>query len=765
MAPGRVEDQIAGKFRQSGLWMHTDPILGSYDPSLVALSFMLALLGGYTALDFAARARAPDGRPGWWLTGAALAMGIGVWSMHFVGMQAFRLPMEVSYDIALTALSLALAVMVSGAGILAMARDVPRRHTLAVAGAVTGLGIVSMHYVGMAGMRMPALIHYDTGLVVVSVAVAIVAATLALALAFRSTGVWQRAGGALLLAVAVVGMHFIGMAAAEFETVVSMPPADGIAVSMTPSLLAFGTAFSTLTLMLLAFAAAVVERRSAAEASAAQEARYRAVVDTAVDPIVVIDGRGTVVSFNRAAETVFGYGAEEVLGGNVSMLMPEPYASRHDAYLDRYRRTGERRIIGIGRTVEGRRKDGGTFPLELSVAEWRAGGDRYYTGIMRDITERKRIEDALHRAKDAAVRADKAKSKFLAAASHDLRQPVQSLFFFAYALSERLKEHPASNVLASMSESLDALKMLLDSLLDVSRLDAGVVQPAVTEFAVAPLMERLATEYRARAAEKGLEVRAVPSSLWTRSDPVLLERLLRNLIENALRYTARGRILIGARRRGQALELQVIDSGIGIPEQHRDEIFEEFTQIGNPERNRQQGLGLGLAIVKRLASLLGHRVSLRSRPGCGSAFSVVVPAVPPRAVPRPVRSLPGRGLGRGLVVVIDDDALVLVAMRAMIEEWGYQVVAAVSADEAIETLMGIGHRPLAIVADYRLRSGRTGVEAIRDVFGVCGVRVPAVVLTGDTAPERIAEVERSGFELLHKPVAPDRLRRILDRAA
>lgn len=506
-------------------------------------------------------------------------------------------------------------------------------------------------------------------------------------------------------------------------------------------------------------------RQQVADRTAEHEARYRAVVDTAVDSIVIIDDRGIVDSFNPAAERVFGYRADEVIGRNVNILMPEPHHSAHDGYLDRYHRTGERRIIGIGREVEGRRKDGSTFPLELSVAEWQADGQRHYTGIMRDITDRKRIEDALRRAKEGAERANQAKSKFLAAASHDLRQPVQSLFFFAYALAEKLKDHPASTVLASMSESLDALRMLLDSLLDVSRLDAGVVQPAITEFAVGPLLDRLNREYAPRAAEKGLRLRYVPTRQWTRSDPVLLERLVRNVIENAVRYTESGGIVIGCRRSAQALEVQVVDSGIGIPEEHREEVFEEFAQIGNPERNRQHGLGLGLAIVKRLAALLGHRIVLRSQAGRGTAFGIIVPAATARSVPKPMRAVPSSGRGKGLVVVIEDEAMVLVAMRAMIEEWGYDVVAAVSADEAVELLLGLGQRPRAVVADYRLQGGRTGVEAIRDVFGVCGVRVPAIVLTGDTAPERIAEVERSGFELLHKPVAPDRLRQVLDRAA
>ncbi|MBP2314762.1 hybrid sensor histidine kinase/response regulator [Azospirillum soli] len=752
---------------------------GHYDPLLVALSIVVATFGSYVALDLASHAREARRRPGVWLGGSAVAMGAGIWSMHFIGMLAFRTPMPVTYDIGLTTLSFLLAVAVSGAGLFAVARNIPRRLTLPIAGTLTGLGIVSMHYVGMAGMQMPGSLAYDTTLVGASVAIAIAASTAALWLAFRTASPLQRFASALVMGLAVVSMHYTGMAAASFlEPHPHMMPLDGSMVLSTP-LLAVGTGAGTILLLSLALASALLDRRRVAERSELQEARYRSIVDTAVDPIVVIDEEGTIHSYNRAAEATFGYGAEEAVGANVRLLMPEPHRTAHDGYMARHRETGERRIIGVGREVEGRRKDGSTFPLELSVAEWRAGGRRFFTGIMRDITARKAAEDALRRAKeeaerareealaakDRAERADMAKTKFLAAASHDLRQPIQSLFFFAHALSDKLNGHPASPLLASMSESLNGLRTLLDSLLDVSKLDAGVVSPSVTEFALGPMLERLAGEYAPRAAEAGLTLRHVPTNRWTRSDPALLERILRNLIENAIRYTERGRILIGCRPSGSDLRIDVLDTGIGIPEDQREEIFKEFTQLANPERDRRKGLGLGLAIVRRLAGLLDHTVTLHSTAGQGSRFSLTVPTVAARAAPKTCRPANQPASGKGLIVVVEDDAIILLSVRALLEEWGYEVVAAMSSDEAISTLTSLGQRPDMILADYRLREGRTGLQAIRDIFGVCGVRVPAVVLTGDTDPARIAEVQQSGYRLLHKPVSPDLLRDVLSSAA
>ncbi|KAA0679005.1 PAS domain S-box protein [Roseomonas genomospecies 6] len=524
----------------------------------------------------------------------------------------------------------------------------------------------------------------------------------------------------------------------------------------------------------------------ASETAAQAEARYRAIVDTAVDAILVIDRAGVLHSFNRAAERIFGYAVEEVMGRNVSMLMPEPDRGAHDGYLKRYHRTGERRIIGIGREVSGRRKDGSVFPLELSVAEWKADGETRFTGIVRDITARKTAEEALLAAKDAAEeameralraadearrektraeKAERAKTQFLAAASHDLRQPVQSLYFFAQVLDDKLRGNSGHELVASMGHSLDALKLLLDSLLDVSRLDAGAVVPSVTECAVGPLLDRLAAEYGPRAEGQGLRLRVVPTSLWARTDPMLLERILRNLIENALRYTERGGVVVGCRRGNGALRIEVADNGVGVPEELQQTVFEEFFQIGNPERDRTKGLGLGLAIVKRLAGLLGHTIALRSRPGRGSVFSVELPSVRARAILRRNGADRANDDGQGLVVVIDDEAIVLLSLRTLLEQWGYEVVAAVSGEEAVDLLHGLGRLPDLIIADYRLREGRTGVEAIRDIHGVCGVRVPAVVLTGDTAPERITEIRGAGFRLVHKPITPHILRELLRPAA
>lgn len=503
-------------------------------------------------------------------------------------------------------------------------------------------------------------------------------------------------------------------------------------------------------------------------------AKYLALVDTAVDPIVVINAVGTVQSFNPAAERTFGYTAAEVIGRNVKMLMGEPHHSRHDGYLRRYLETNEPRIIGTGREVEGLRKDGSSFPLELSVGEWRANGKPFFTGIMRDITERKLAEQALTRERDRAEaekeraeaekaraeaerdraeRAARSKTNFLAAASHDLRQPVQSLIFQAHALGQRITDPEVAPILGRLNESLDSLRSLLDGLLDMSRLEAGSVEPRIERVNLGHLIDRLSADLRPAAEAKGLRLRTVPRMAWTRSDPVLLERMVRNLLENAVVHTCRGQILVGVRRAGEHWRIDVIDSGPGIPPDRQADIFDEFVQLDNG--NGSQGLGLGLSIVHRLSRLLDHPVALVSRHRHGTRFSIRVPHVIV-AAPNFSRQKPSMtpGAGGGPLVVIDDEVLIALGLRDLLESWGHEVVIAGSWAEALRALTSQGHTPSAILTDYRLGAGETGTDAIRLLRNHFRTNIPALVMTGDTAPDRLRTLNSQGLDVLHKPITP-----------
>jgi len=403
-----------------------------------------------------------------------------------------------------------------------------------------------------------------------------------------------------------------------------------------------------------------------------------------------------------------------------------------------------------------------------------------------DISELKHREDALDAARQEAERANAAKTRFLATASHDLRQPIHALGLFFANLVDRVRDTETEPLIKQIEDSIRAIDSMLSALLDISKLDAGVVHPNIGPVVVAELFKRLETEYRShginpfgtmleRRRFKRLEseiqsplwngnaLRMRPSRAIVRSDPSMLERILRNLISNALRYTRNGRVLVGARYRGGKLRIEVHDTGPGIPEDQLDNIFLEFHQLGNPERDRHQGLGLGLAIVKRLTALLGHEIVVRSHLEHGSCFAITVPLFrdSSRHSPSLTTTTPAKALRGHRVLVLDDDKSVLAAMDGLLEQWGCAVIKASSLEEAQEQLKAHIPPPELLIVDYRLQGQFSGLEAVAILQKVLRRYVPALVITGDTAPDRLREAEASGYPLLHKPVQPAKLRSAL----
>jgi signal transduction histidine kinase len=365
---------------------------------------------------------------------------------------------------------------------------------------------------------------------------------------------------------------------------------------------------------------------------------------------------------------------------------------------------------------------------------------------------------------EVAKSANLAKSRFLAAASHDLRQPMHALNLYLGSLGGQEMSGLARGTLGHAAQCAQTMDGMFRALLDISRLDAGSMQPEIRAFPLAPLLERIRVEHEPQARDKGLELRVVPSSAWVRADPGFLDRILRNLTSNAVRYTERGRILIGCRRRGGELRIEVRDTGPGIAPAEQRLVFEEFYQIGNKARERSNGMGLGLAIVDRLAKLMHTRVELDSRPGLGATFSVAVPVAPPahpHAVSAPGAGAPQGSLAGRLVAVVDDEEMILNATRSLLEQWQCTVVVAASASQAIEQLSASPRAPDAIVCDYRLRAGENGLAVIDALRSEFNEDIPALLITGDTGPERLLEIERSGLSVLHKPVKDTALREAL----
>ncbi|SFB19911.1 Signal transduction histidine kinase [Collimonas sp. OK607] len=374
-----------------------------------------------------------------------------------------------------------------------------------------------------------------------------------------------------------------------------------------------------------------------------------------------------------------------------------------------------------------------------------------------------RLRDETMKVQDAhreAVLANLAKSKFLAAASHDLRQPIHALGLFLEVLARSELTATQRTVLGSARSVSEASAGMLNTLLDFSRIEAGVVDAQVLPFHLQPLLHKIENELAPQANAKGLIYRTRETHVALQSDPALVELILRNLVSNAIRYSERGGVLVACRTRGNQTRLEVWDTGIGIDALQHQEIFREFHQLGNVERDRSKGLGLGLAIADGLARKLGHELSLSSIPGRGSVFRLTLPNARVPVISDELETTHTFVQRLDIrVLVIDDDEAVRAGMLQLLHDWGCKCEAVESIEEAL--ISARTHRPDIVISDFRLRKQHTGAQAIAALREEFGKDLPALLITGDTAPERLRDARASGIPLLHKPVAPSQLHRRL----
>lgn len=375
-----------------------------------------------------------------------------------------------------------------------------------------------------------------------------------------------------------------------------------------------------------------------------------------------------------------------------------------------------------------------------------------------------RLKETMARAeaaRDEALAANAAKSRFLAAASHDLRQPTHALGLLLDVLGRSELDDHQRRVLGNLVAAAGATRAMLNTLLDFSRIEAGVLQPRLRRFGLQELLTRIENELAIDADAKGLLYRTHETAWSVRSDPALVELVLRNLVSNAIRYTERGGVLVGVRRRGAKAVIEVWDTGIGIAPDKHAEVFREFHQLGNPERDRRKGLGLGLAICEGIARTLGHELALGSRPGKGSVFRFAIPLAdmseaPPAVTAIEVSTVSDETPLDVVALVIDDDDAAREALQTLLESWGATCHAVESIDDALAAVPQL--QPDLLISDYRLREERTGGEAVSAVRAALARRLPAIIVTGDTAPQRLREAAAADAWLLHKPVTPEQLR-------
>lgn len=477
--------------------------------------------------------------------------------------------------------------------------------------------------------------------------------------------------------------------------------------------------------------------------------------------LFVLDREDRLVAVNDFWLRTMGYERQEVLGRQVMEFhTPDSALERRRVAEPEFQKTGVLDAFSAQYVT----KSGDVRDVLVSLRADRDGeGIILRTiGAVRDVTEQLRAEAHLARAVDEAERANESKTRFLAAASHDLRQPLQALSLYLGVLKARLNGRE-EQVMEAIGQCVESLSGLLNDMLDVARLDAGIVTPKFSDIPVRRLLERVAAAWRIQAEAKGLRLDFNGCNAVVHSDPALMDRVLSNLVGNAVRYTDHGRILVGCRKVGtSALRIEVWDTGQGIPADKLGEIFEEFRQLGNPERRRDKGTGLGLSIVRRIADLLDHPLAVRSVVGKGSVFSITLPAVQSCGLEEDeVLAVANPGARR--ILVVDDEVQVRNGMQMVLTEMGYRVVGAETLDEAVAAAQRL--RPELVIADFRLAGGCTGVDVIRAVRACCGDGLPAVVLTGDTDPATIRRIVDEGLSLLHKPLRADALQAFLRKVA
>jgi PAS domain S-box-containing protein len=763
---------------------------GTYHTGLVVLSLAIASLSAFVALSVSDRivaASTARGRLAWAFAGA-VSMGGGIWAMHFIGMLAFALPCGVGYDPIETVLSMLPGMLASGAALAVISRATEPGVGRLLGGALLmGGGIGTMHYSGMAAMRPEALLLYDVQMVAVSVFVAVLLAFISLSIRFRLRQVLSTSSlpttllAATIMGLAVAGMHYTAMNAATFYP---HPTAVIAGLHLAPTLLAMLIAIFTGLIATGTLAASyagrqidLVERlsseiaqRAAIERDAQRSrARTQAIVDAVADAIVTIDRAGRIRQWSLGAERIFGYTADEIIGADLTILMPTPHSSRHYKYVDSFLNTREAKIIGIGRELTAIRKNGSEFPIDLTVSEVKGIDEVLFTGILRDITERKRVEQELIDARQQAEAASRAKTEFLATMSHEIRTPMNGVLGMAKLLSSTTLNERQSHLTDNLLRSGQALMGIINDILDFSKIEAGRLELLEADFEPREVIADVAELFSERCASKGLELvyfvdESVPASL--RGDPVRLRQICINLVGNAIKFTERGEILVEMAVSENntdhvVLSIAVVDTGIGIPPDKRSAIFESFHQIDSSMTRSRGGSGLGLAIVKQLVELMGGEIGVESELGRGSRFWFTLriqksgseTAAPHRA----------RHLARKLsVLLIDANAVSAHVISQYLQNWGIEaevhttpaearavwdatLAAGTGFDVAIIDVKGLGAAGLELAATIRAdRAHKT-------------TRVIFLTHMDSFLDENDKDRDHDAFATLSKPLRPSEL--------
>lgn len=470
-------------------------------------------------------------------------------------------------------------------------------------------------------------------------------------------------------------------------------------------------------------------------------------LDATPDPGIVINADGLILYANARVRDVFGYEPQEMVNQHMEMLLPERFRAVHPKLREGFFQHPSPRPMGSSVELFARHKDGSEMPVEISLNPVDSPDGLLVFAALRDVTAQKELQQQLKEA-------SRAKSRFLAAASHDLRQPIQALTILNSVARRSAKDPVHQSIIEKQQKSLDSMASLLNALLDISKLEAGIVKPDITDCEVQKIFDDLRAGFEEQARDKGLQLIIEPCGDVARSDSRLLTQILENFVSNAIRYTQEGFVRLRCRHQNPLIQLEVVDTGLGIKPDEIGNIFEEFHQA-EAGTARPDGLGLGLSIVKRTAELLGCDLQVQSKPGEGSAFSVIVPQGRRETAPHTdIRQAAPVEKVTGNVLIVDDEPAVLDATALLLELEGFSVLTATCETEALQC--AAARAPDLLITDYHLRSGETGADVIRAVRARVGKDIPVVLVSGDTS-DAIVLQDLGDTSFLTKPVDTDQL--------
>ncbi|HEU4414954.1 MAG TPA: response regulator [Candidatus Angelobacter sp.] len=717
-----------------------------YDYRLVALSVLISIGASYTALDMAGRiAAARDRARLVWLTGGATAMGLGIWSMHYIGMLAFHLPVQVSYHVPMVVLSLLAAIFAS---VIALFTVSANRLTAARAlsgAAVMGIGIATMHYTGMAAMRLQAGCDFHPGMVALSILIAILVSLVALALVFRfgrnTNGIsWRKSGSAMVMGIATAAMHYTGMAAVTY-TYSSVVPDESHATSIS-SLGAAGIVTVTLVVLLSAVITSLVDQRFSAQAMELEssEKRYRLLFERTPAGVFRTRLDGSILEVNEACAKIFGYSSVQE---NLKATCQDQYflPESREAMVETIKK--EKIVTNLECCF--RRRDGSpVWVLENAVlVEGHDDVGPAIEGTLIDISDRKRIEAELERARQASEAANQAKSEFLATMSHEIRTPMNGILGMTDLVLETDLDDDQRESLQLVKSSAESLLSIINDILDFSKIEAGKLEIEAIPFS---LRESLAQTMKAvsfRAHQKGLELVYDVSPTITDSligDPGRLRQVLTNLVGNAIKFTDEGEVVVTVEEESDGpaevlLHFAVRDTGIGIAADKQEKVFQAFSQADGSTTRKYGGTGLGLAICTKLVEKMYGRIWLESQVGQGSTFHFTVRLQVNEVPPQHLEAMDPEKL-RGLrVLIVDDNFTNREVLKRTLGRWGMQattVESGVTAVEAVKLANNLGHPFQLILLDRHMpvKDGFKTAEEVNLLPGTSDLTVMMLTSAG-----------------------------------